>query len=186
MVIYSVRRIVLESYPILLTCAFIGFFAGYVLEANIRKIEAVPLILMMVPPINGIGGNVGSILGARLASALHIGTVDPKFKRQAALDGNIKASVFMGVGVFVYLGALFFAIALMGGEAPAESIRLMLSLFIAGMFLMPVVLLSTVVSTFLSFSKGLDPDNLVIPLITSIIDVSGVMCLLAAIKIMGV
>jgi cation transporter-like permease len=39
----------------------------------------------------------------------------------------------------------------------------------------------------LSYAKGLDPDNVVIPIVTSIGDIMGVTCLIIAIKlIMGV
>ncbi|KUO39639.1 MAG: hypothetical protein AVW06_03425 [Hadesarchaea archaeon DG-33-1] len=186
MAIYSVRRIVLESYPVLLLCGLIGLLAGYMLKVNIGKIEAVPLILMMVPPINGIGGNIGSILGARLASALHMGMVEPKLRGQKVLGGNIKASVFMSICVFSFIGAVFFVIAYAQGMALAGSVRLMSVFISAGMMLVPIALLSTVASTFITFMKGLDPDNLVIPIVTSIIDVSGVTCLLIAIKIVGV
>lgn len=186
MTVYSVRRIVLESYPMLLVCALVGLLAGYVLKINMGKIEAVPMILMMVPPINGIGGNIGSILGARLASALHMGTVEPKIRGQRVLGGNVKASVFMSIGVFVFIGAVFFIIAYAQGMALAGSARLTSVFIAAGMMLVPIVVLSTIASTFISFMKGLDPDNVVIPIVTSIIDVSGITCLLIAIKIVGV
>lgn len=184
--VYNIRRILLESYPTLLVSALISLSAGYVLNMNIKKIEAVPLILMMVPPINGIGGNVGSILGARLASALHMGTVEPSFRRQPALSGNIRASIFMSIGVFSFASAVFLAIAYTLGAAPGDSIKLMFTLFIAGIMLIPVIVLSTVALAFVSFAKGLDPDNVVIPIITSIIDFSGVTCLLIAVKVIGV
>jgi len=186
MAVYSIRRIVLESYPILLVCALIGLLAGYVLNINIGKIEAVPLILMMIPPINGIGGNIGSILGARLASALHMGTVEPKLRGQRVLGGNIKASVLLSICVFLFIGAVFFAIAYAQGMALAGSARLTSIFIAASMMLVPIIVVSTIVSTFISFMKGLDPDNVVIPIVTSIVDVSGVTCLLIAIKIVGV
>ena len=186
MAVYSIRRIVLESYPILLVCALIGLLAGYVLNINIGKIEAVPLILMMIPPINGIGGNIGSILGARLASALHMGTVEPKLRGQKVLGGNIKASVLLSIGVFLFIGAVFFAIAYAQGMALADSARLTFIFIVASMMLVPIIMVSTIASTFISFMKGLDPDNVVIPIVTSIVDVSGVTCLLIAIKIVGV
>jgi len=184
--VYSVRRIVLESYPILPACALISLFAGYLLNVNVEKIEKVPLILMMVPPINGIGGNIGSILGARLASALHMGTVEPRLRGQRVLRGNIKASVFMSIGIFSIISASFFFIACVRGTAFADSTKLMFAFFIAGIMLVPVIVLSTVTLAFISFARGLDPDNVVIPVVTSIIDVSGVTCLLIAIKIVGV
>jgi len=185
LVVYSVRRIVLESYPVLPVCAIISLLAGYLLNANIENIEKVSLIWVMIPPINGIGGNIGSILGARLASALHMGTVEPRIRGQKVLSGNIKATVLMSIGVFSIISAAFFVIAYIQGATPVDSIELMSVFLIAGVMLVPIIVLSTVALAFVSFVRGLDPDNVVIPIVTSIIDVSGVTCLLIAIKIIG-
>lgn len=186
MTTYSVRRIVFESYPVLLACAIIGLFAGYMLNAQIEKIKGAPIILLMIPPINGIGGNIGSILGARLASALHMGTAEPKFKGQKVLSGNISASVFMSVGIFSFVSLSIFAIAYMLGMVFVSSIRFMLTFLIASMMLVPVIVFATIASAFISFTKGFDPDNVVIPIVTSIVDLLGVTCLLIAVKIVGV
>ncbi len=140
----------------------------------------------MIPPINGIGGNIGSILGARLASALHLGTIEPKFKRQRILSSNVRASVLMSVGVFSFVSLLILAIAYMLGAVFMSSIRFMLTFFIASMMLVPAIIFTTVASAFISFAKGFDPDNVVIPIETSIVDVLGVTCLLIAVKIIGV
>ena len=127
----SIRRIVMESYPVLLACAFVGFFAGYALNMHMEKIKITPLILMMVPPLNGLGGNLGCILGARLASALHLGTVKPQFKQQEVLMENLKGSMLSGAGAFMFLTAAFLLVALGIGAPVAESIKLAFSLLLA-------------------------------------------------------
>ena len=43
-----------------------------------------------------------------------------------------------------------------------------------------IVVFATVVSAFPSFRRGLDPDNVVIPIVTSVGDVSGIACLITA------
>ena len=186
MAVYSLRRIVLESYPLLLACGVISLAAGYLLNVYAEKLVLIPLILMMVPPLNGLGGNVGSILGARLTSALHLGTIESKFARQKILDQNLAASALMGLGAFTFAGAVFFAVAWGFGSPLIDSVKLSLAFFMAGAMLSAVVVFVTVASAFISFRKGLDPDNIVIPIVTSIGDVSGIMCLIIAIQIMGV
>jgi mgtE-like transporter len=69
----------------------------------------------------------------------------------------------------------------------AGAVKHMLTYLVGGILLMPVIIASTVVSAFLSFKKGLDPDNVVIPLVTAVIDVSATVCLLiVAVNIVGV
>lgn len=182
----SVKRIVAESYPVLLTSALMGFFAGYVLDLHMEKIRALPLILMAIPPLNGLGGNIGSILGARLASALHLGSLKPEFSKQPALLGNFKASLLSGGGAFGLLWASFLAIALVGEMAWGQVTKLALALALAGGGVIVAAVMLTTFSAFLSYRKGIDPDNVVIPIITSTIDVLSVACLLIAVQTIGV
>jgi mgtE-like transporter len=185
MPVYSVRRIVFESYPILFISVLIGLFAGITLQRSLSRIEGT-LVVMMVPLLNGIGGNLGSILGARLGSALHLGMVEPKLKGKV-LGANVNASVLTSVGIFSFISMIFFAIAYMWGMDFIGAAKHALAFILAGVLLIPVIVLSTIASAFISFKKGLDPDNVVIPIITSIIDVAAVVCLLIiAINIVGV
>ena len=187
MVVYSLRRILWESYPILVLCAVISLSAGLVLDSQMGSIKAFPLILVMVPPINGINNNVCSILGARLASALHMGIVEPKLGKQKVLRKNTRATWLMSIGVFWFTSAIFFGMALITGMGLARSIMLMFAFFAASMVAIAVTMWCTVGLAFLSYIRGLDPDNVVIPIVTSIGDIVGVTCLIISIKIvMGV
>jgi mgtE-like transporter len=186
MTVYSLRRILWESYPVLVLCAALSLSAGLILNSQMDSIKALPIILMMVPPINGINNNVCSILGSRLASALHMGTIEPKFKGQPPLRKNIHASWLMSIGVFAFTSAIFFYISLVSGMGPLKSTVIMAAFFLASVAAIAVTMLCTIGLAFLSFAKGLDPDNIVIPIVTSIGDVAGVTCLIIAIKIIGV
>lgn len=176
----------LESYPILMAGILIALAAGHMLNSSIAEIAELPLILAMIPPINGMGGNIGSILGARLTSALHLGTLEPRLRGQRVLRGNVTASALMSFAIFSLFGVLFFAIAYSSGISVARSFSLALAFFIAGMTLSTALMFVTIASAFVSFKGGLDPDNVVIPIVTAIGDVLGVTCLLIAIKIVGV
>ncbi len=186
MTVYSLRKILLESYPILVLAAALSLTAGFVLNSQIESIKTLPLILMMVPPINGINNNVSSILGSRLASALNLGTIESKFREQTSLSMNITASLLMSIGVFLFTSAIFFSLALVAGMGIYRSAMIMIGFFIASMVAIAVTMMLTVILAFLSFARGVDPDNIVIPIVTSAGDMVGVTCLIIAIKIVGV
>lgn len=186
MVVYRAKRIILESYPVLTACILIALAAGHMLNSSIADIAKIPLILAMVLLINGIGGNIGSILGARLTSALHVGTLEPKLRGQRVLRGNLVASALISVSIFSLIGLVFFVIACSSGIEITRSFRLALAFFIAGMALSVSLMFVTIASAFVSFKGGLDPDNVVVPIVTSVGDVLGVTCLLLVIKIVGV
>jgi len=185
MAVYSTRRIVLESYPLLLLCMLIGVVAGLTLQKSLERIEGT-LVIVMIPLLNGIGGNLASILGARLASALHLGTVSPELKGET-LKENIRTSVFLGLAIFSFIGFTIFLVALGRNMSLFASIKNAAVFVLASLMLLPVIISSTVLLAFVSFRKGLDPDNIVIPVITSIVDVTASVCLLIiAINIIGV
>lgn len=186
MTAYSLRRIFWESYPVLILCAVMSLSAGLILQSQLESIKTLPLILVMVPPINGLNNNVCSILGSRLTSALHIGTIEPKFGKQAVLRRNIQATWIMSLGVFVFTTVIFFAIAIFSGINLIQSVAIIGAFFLASMAAIGVTMFCTVWLAFISFTRGLDPDNVVIPLVTSIGDIVGVTCLIMAMKIIGV
>jgi mgtE-like transporter len=184
MTVYRFKRIVLESYPVLLACVAIGMGAGFLLQSNLEKLSLI--VLMMIPPINGLGGNVGSILGARLTSALHMGTIEPRIRGQRMLRTNVTASWGMSLVTFAFAGVIFFLTAYLIGTSMLGSLRLAAAFFVAGVILTAVIIFTTITAAFISFTRGLDPDNVVIPVVTSIVDVLGVVCLIFAIQILGV
>lgn len=184
MTVYRFKRIVFESYPMLLACAVIGLSAGLLLDAHLERLA--PIILAMIPPLNGLAGNVGSILGARLTSALHIGTIQPHIRGQPLLRVNVVASSVLGLAVFAFVGLIFLVSAYMLGESFLGSIKIAGTFFITSVVLIAIVICMTIAAAFISFTKGVDPDNVVIPLVTSVCDVLGVISLLIVIQIIGV
>lgn len=186
MVVYRIKRIILESLPVLTACILISLAAGHLLNSGIAEISEVPLILMMIPVINGMGGNIGSILGARLTSALHIGTLKPRLRKQRVLRGNVGATVITSFAIYSIMGVFLLAISHITGIPIARSLSLALAFFIAGITLSITIIFITTASAFVSFKGGLDPDNVVVPIVTSVGDVLGVTCLMLAIKIVGV
>lgn len=182
MAVYNFKKIVKESYRILIVTVLIGLVSGYMLDVYSGRLTAV--ILAMVPPINGIGGNIGSILGARLSSALHLGTVTPDFRENRPLRINLTASVSLGLIIYGFVGAFFFVSSLLSYSL-LRSLRILMVFFWAGVLLICIIILTSVLSAFLSYRKGVDPDNVVIPVVTTVVDLAGVGCLILMVNIFG-
>lgn len=186
MAFYSAKKIILQSYPVLMATILIALAAGHILGSSTQAIVELPLILAMVLLINGIGGNIGSILGARLTSALHVGTLKPKLRGQRVLRGNLVATALISIVIFSLFSIIFFAVAWSSGIGIARSLSLALAFFVSGIALSVAVIFITIAAALVSFKGGLDPDNVVIPIVTAVGDVLGVTCLLLVLKIFGV
>ncbi len=184
MPIYDFKKIVSDSYQVILASVMIGLVAGYMLDFYSGKITVITIA--MVPPINGIGGNIGSILGARISSALHLGTITPSFRDQSALRINLTASASLGLLVFSFTGMIFFIISLLTGSTYMEALKISFIFFGAGMLLTGIIAFTSLTAAFLSYTRGIDPDNVVIPIVTTVVDVAGVVSLLIMVTIIGV
>ena len=184
----ELRRILFESIPMLFVCGILCTFAGIILDMELDNLMAIlPAILVLIPPFLGACNALGGILSARLSSMLHIGTVIPKQFPDKLVAANFTVIYLLSVAVFSFVGLItYFATAPTGTTFPGalEQLAKMLAIALLGGVLCTTFLnFAAYYIAILSFRFGLDPDNDTIPLITSLTDVVGVLCLLFAMQI---
>lgn len=183
----SVREVVVESYregaaPIAAS-AVGGLLAGVILGGMQDQLAALPGLLVLVPALLATRGNVYGAFASRIASGLHQGLVDPNVRPDerlqaavvAAMTNNLLASGFaaiLTVGVLRWLEYPVAGLAKLFGIA-------VLAAFLAGLVLSVVV----VVVMLLGYRRGIDPDTLVGPLVTTTGDVIGIGFLLIAVEL---
>ncbi|MBU4256030.1 MAG: magnesium transporter [Candidatus Thermoplasmatota archaeon] len=174
---YSMKKILKESIPILSLLMIIQIFGGQILNIHLEKFLMLPILLMFIPMVNGVCGNIGSILGARVSSGLHVGYITPDF-RGKELRENVIGVLLLSFLTFVFLGCLVYVIS--------SSFKLVVIMIGAGMLVTFGVICLCIPTAIISFRKGIDPDNVVIPILTTGADVLGILCLLLMIKLVGI
>ena len=186
--IYSWKKIVRHGLPLLTVCVLIEIFAGQLLQSKQDILVLFPLFLISIPVINGVGGNIGSVLGARLASGLHVGYISISLNDKK-MHENLFTSMLLGVVTYVILGVLIYYIYLLLssntvslGIGLIEFISVVLG---AGFLLVFVVSIVSVFTAFWSFKKGLNPDDIVAPVVTTVSDVMGIVFLFFFIGFIG-
>jgi mgtE-like transporter len=185
-VIYNWKKIVLHSLPLLTVCILIEIFAGQILQLNQEKILMIPIFLISIPVINGIGGNLGSILGARMASGLHVGYIEYSYKDKE-MHENFITTVFVGFFTYLILAISIYFIALFSGIAEDIELLEFTSIILgAGLLLILVISIISIVTAFWSFKKGLDPDDMVAPVVTTAGDTLGIIFLFVFIGVVGI
>jgi mgtE-like transporter len=181
------RRIVRESFPVLCIAIVLDILAGAVVAPRVDEVFLVfPALLIVVPGFLENTGALGSVLAARLGSKLHLGAVTPRARPDAAalLDGSIVLA--LGLTVYSITAVATLALAeVLGANYPGAFRFIGITLF-GGV-------LATFVAAFIgyyaattSYRFGLDPDNHTIPLVTSGMDLLGVICLVIALVVFGV
>ena len=69
------RRIVIESLPILALAGVVDVLAGMTIQNRFESFLKYPALLVMVPPFLEDSGSLGAILAARVSTKLHLGTL---------------------------------------------------------------------------------------------------------------
>ncbi len=173
-----------ESLPVLALSAVGGLFAGVVLGGMDAELEQVAGLLVLVPALLATRGNVYGSLGARLGSALHQGLVDPTFSTD---DERVNAAVAAALanGVMVSGIAAVLAVALLGvlGRPSASLSTLVAIALLAGLISGILLTIAVVSVVFVGYRRGLNPDTLAGPVVTTTGDVVGIATLLAATRI---
>jgi mgtE-like transporter len=183
----SVRAVAREAYrealPALAASLVGGLLAGVILGGMRAELAALPGLLVLVPALLATRGNVYGSFGARIATALHQGMVEPRLgdvddrlarAAAAALANGLLASVFAAVAVVAALAALDAAVA----PLPALVGIAVVAGLLSGVTLTVVI----VTAVFAGYRRGYNPDTLVGPLVTTTGDVFGVLFLLIAVR----
>ncbi len=172
---YHWKNIFKESAGILALMAFIGIAGGHVLESIEEQLILFPILLFLVPILNGVGGNLGAVLGARLSSGLHTGYIEADYLDEEVKE-NLLMTLLMGGMVF---GGLAIGVSLSSFAIPLglTFIQLILIVLGAGVITTVSITFITVFTTLYSYNKNMDPDNVVIPIVTTACDFIGIVAL---------
>ena len=172
-------KIMKESLPILTVCGILGILSGTFLGTKIGSLITIPGLLILIPPFLEDGGAMGGILAARLSSMLHLGLTDYSIKPSKKILQMFLMVHLLGVPVFTLVGVFAYTVAQVMHIQTIEFPLMLFTTIVAGEVLIAIINLLTYYASILSFKKGIDPDNVTIPIITSVVDLLGVMCFIA-------
>ncbi|ELZ11762.1 MgtE integral membrane region [Natrinema thermotolerans DSM 11552] len=181
-------RIYRESLPILVVSLAGGVFAGSVLgsEGMTAGFERFPGLLLLLPAFLATRGNVYGALGARISSGLHQGMIDPEFSWDRRLVNAVAASFINGIGISVFIAVLSWGLLQVLSRESARLIELVGIMLVSGVLTSFTLIFGMLALVFASYEYGLDPDNLIGPIVTTLGDIFGVVFLFVAITVVGV
>ena len=173
---WSVRAITRATLPVLLALTLVEIGSGLVLGSFEATLLTYPTLLVLVPVTIGTAGNLGSVLAARLSTAFHLGilTFD---SGDEALTGNALATVTLALTVFPVIGVGAWALTALMGSTDLKLATVLLVSITSGAVLAVLAVFVTLVATYAAYRFELDPDDVVIPVVTNTCDVLGVVVL---------
>ncbi|MCU1464850.1 MAG: Divalent cation transporter [Actinomycetia bacterium] len=177
------RRIVIESLPILALAGVVDILAGITIQNRFASFLKYPALLVMVPAFLEDSGSLGAILAARVSTKLHLGTLGDGSWR-AAVD-DVMLVYLYAIPVFVFLGLTSSVVATVLNKASPGTVEMLAVSLIAGFMATTASVIVGFYAAVATYRFGLDPDNHSIPLVTSSLDLLGALSLILAIVILG-
>ncbi len=166
------KRVVKETLPMLFLLVLGGALAGSVLASMERVLEMIPGLIIIVPAIIDMRGNISTTLGSRLGSAFHLGLLNQGLTSDVGKE-NIKGSLALSLftsalfPLFLWILSLFL---------PFEvTYLILLTIFLISIFTGVSAAMILIFLTFsivaLSVKLNIDPDNISGPILTTAGDV---------------
>jgi mgtE-like transporter len=178
----SKGKIVKETFPSELISIIGDILAGILLSLLILPFNSFPVLILMVPALLSLRGNLSGPFIARTSRDLIIGD----FSKRSWIE-NVLATYSLSIivafliGIFsIILNFMFFRLLIL---------PIIHFILIPMISIVLTLLISIPCSTglnYLAFKKGLNPNNVVNPIMTAVDDFSTVLCFLLTIVFLGV
>ncbi|MCS7122332.1 MAG: magnesium transporter [Archaeoglobaceae archaeon] len=153
-----------HTFPAFVLCLFLDFVGGVFLGISFEVLmENYPIILIALPGLMGIRGNIFGSLASRFSTSLYLGEMPPQVFSRKVYEG-VSLSLFLSlipVAILWFVGIL---------KTPVAQYLTLVVLIVSTTFACLVLSFSTALATIIPFRRGIDPDYIAPPLITSIAD----------------
>ncbi|MCK4286459.1 MAG: magnesium transporter [Candidatus Lokiarchaeota archaeon] len=179
----SKGKIIKETFPSEIISIIGDIFAGIVLSILILPFSSFPVLILMIPALLSLRGNLSGPFIARTSRDFIIGSFSSK-----SWFENVLATYILSIITAFFIG--LFTMLL--------NLTIFIRQFLPSPILYFTIPLITIVLTlsisipcstglnYQAFKKGLNPNNIVNPIMTAIDDFSTVFCFLLTIIMLGV
>ncbi|MDK2989789.1 MAG: mgtE-like transporter [Methanoculleus sp.] len=163
----SQSRLILTGLGALLVSAAAASVAGIYLGSVSEVLGLIPGLMVLLPSIIDMRGNIAGVFASRLSSAMHLGEFSIDFEEGSVLGDNIRASfaitilIALVLGTSAYVGSLLFGLPVVGIT------DLVLISVISGVVSGLVVMGITLVIVLASYRYDLDLDMIGAPTVTT-------------------
>jgi mgtE-like transporter len=171
-----------EGVFIILISSSFGITNGVILTSYRTEIKQIPSVLVLYPALIATLGDIGSILGSMETTKLALGYISSftHVLRDVFVDLiSIEAAAFIvhTIFAFVTLGIGWIS------QVPGDLLQLVQIAVLSNLFSFFFISFVSLITATQTFRYGLDPDNFVIPLTSSLSDTISTLVLLAVLSL---
>ena len=154
-----------------------GLIAGFLLAYQLGIFDRYPWAIAVYPAILSAKGVISGLLSGRLGTALHLGTVLPRFfNNTRSFYTLVHATVVMTLIVSVVMGSISLVFGSLFWGITFADFPNIIAVVLATMALGLTLMIVTIKLAFVTFKRGLDPDIIVYPIMSTIADVFITFC----------
>jgi mgtE-like transporter len=159
------------SLPLLILCGVGLIFAGRVFGGMSELFLENPGIIVLIPALIGLKGNIDITLGSRLGSAIHLGLISPGNIWNEEMRQNVYAAMALTLAMTLIAGFLAYISSLIVGFETTGLFLLILIAVTAGTVSGLILIFITIGIMFISVKFQLDPDNITAPSLATLGDI---------------
>lgn len=164
------KSIVKESIVIVIVSSMIGIFSGSVLSKNQNILYSFPIILLILPSLNSLTGDMATVLVSRLTTHLYLGAISPKVQKSKKLIDDFKGLLVTLLLSLIALIIIGYGVGFATGIQIVNPAWIIIIIVISVLILFVLMFILLFISSIIIFKKGKDPNNFLIPFITSLAD----------------
>ena len=158
-----------EGTTVAILSSLFGGFNGFFLSNMSKNLLNYPGIVVLYPALSNALGNIGSIIGSITTTSIALGYVKTfKEEVEKAIEPILQVEI---VAFFMHLifGVITFIILKLSNSS-ANMILLISVALVSNLSSFLIIAVFSLILAVISFKRGLNPDNVVIPLITTTSD----------------
>ena len=172
-----------ESIPLVLLSSLFGTYNGAILAITRERVLGHPGLIVLYPALMSTLGDIGSIAGSMTTTRLALGYIK-NFKEviRAGLKDILSLEIAAALMHMVF-GFISYSIAISASLKASLPFLIGVALLSNLTSFLIASLLSSIIA-FSAFRRGWNPDNFVIPFITSITDTTATLSLIPVVEIL--
>lgn len=174
-----VHEIVKDSLKVLIPAAVLSSVGGIAFQSVEAKIALFLPLLMLMPAISHMTGSLGTIMASRFTTSLYLGKVRGHPLMSPDVHKLFHVVMSIAFAASLYIGVLVSAVSLYRGTAVslAAAAKILGASIVLSAVLTGAVFLVVIVLGRWIFRKKEDPNNFLIPIVTSIADFGALLML---------
>lgn len=164
------KEMLKQSLPLLIVCGIGGIVAGNTLGAMVDVLRDIPGLIVVIPAVIALRGNINTALGSRLGSAYHLGVINAENIWNKELKQNIIGSLLLTFLMSFIIGILAYVTSLVLNVQP-DPLQLIAIVVLAGGISGLILTFLTITIIYFVFKRGYDPDNITGPALATFGDI---------------